>query len=101
MANRAVVADGQVWTVREIALTPAAAELAAKKGNPTNWLSFVSYVEKRRIVPIPAGWQDWSWAKHELASREYLYRERPAIRMDPAGFAGVSVTSNPTLPPFR
>jgi hypothetical protein len=59
MSNRAILADGQVWTVREVALTPAAADLAARKGNPTNWLSLISYVEKRRIAPIPADWQTW------------------------------------------
>lgn len=59
MSHRAILVDGQVWTVREVALTPAAAELAARKGSPTSWLSLTSYVEKRRIAPIPADWQSW------------------------------------------
>jgi hypothetical protein len=53
------MSEGQVWTVREVSLPPAAADLAARKGNPTNWLSLISYVEKRRIAPIPDGWAEW------------------------------------------
>jgi len=60
VSHRAILVAGQVWTVREVALTPAAAELAARKGSPTNWLSLTSYVEKRRIAPIPPDWQSWT-----------------------------------------
>jgi hypothetical protein len=66
VGNRAILADGQVWTVREVALPPAASELAARKGNPTSWLSLISYVEKRRIAPIPAGWE--AWPEEQLAA---------------------------------
>jgi hypothetical protein len=65
MTHRAILVDGQVWTVREVSLTPAAAELSARRGHPGSWLSLTSYVEKRRIAPIPPGWDAWS--EEELA----------------------------------
>lgn len=60
MTHRAILVDGQVWTIRPVTLPPAAAELAARKGGPSCWLSLISYVEKRRIAPIPEGWESWS-----------------------------------------
>jgi hypothetical protein len=59
-SHRAILVDDQVWTVREVTLPSAAAALAERKGAATNWLSLTSYVEKRRIAPIPPGWQEWS-----------------------------------------
>jgi hypothetical protein len=38
---------------------------------------------------LAKGWQDWSWAKHDMASREALFRDRPTLRMEPNGFQGV------------
>jgi hypothetical protein len=59
VTHRAILVDGQVWTIRPVALPPAAAELAARKGNATSWLSLISYVEKRRIAPVPPDWETW------------------------------------------
>jgi hypothetical protein len=70
VSHRAILVDGQVWTIREVALPPAAAELAARKGSATNWLSLTSYVEKRRVAPIPAGWTEWSDEQLTAAVRE-------------------------------
>jgi hypothetical protein len=35
------------------------------------------------------GWQDWSWAKHELQSVAVPFRKKSSIRMEPANFTGV------------
>jgi hypothetical protein len=38
---------------------------------------------------LAPGWQNWSWASHELASVKPSYNGQPCIRMTPKGFAGV------------
>lgn len=38
---------------------------------------------------LAAGWQDWSWARHDLNSRARLHNGRTVVRMDPEGFQGV------------
>lgn len=61
VAYRAILLDGQVWTVRAVALPPRTAELVSRNPNAvTTWLSIVSDLEKRRIAPIPAGWEQWT-----------------------------------------
>ena len=61
MSYRALWLDGQVWTVRAVALPPRTAELVSRNPNAvTNWLSIASDFEKRRIAPIPAGWEEWT-----------------------------------------
>lgn len=61
MSYRALLLDGQVWTVRAVSLPPRTAELVSRNPNAvTNWLSIVSDLEKRRIAPIPADWEKWT-----------------------------------------
>ena len=38
---------------------------------------------------LAEGWQDWSWADHDLAYPLAKYRNRPTLRMYPAQFRGV------------
>ena len=62
MAMRELVHQGVSWTiwdgrptsVARLRLTGATAVLEA------GWLCFESRGEKRRIVPIPDGWEEWS-----------------------------------------
>jgi len=44
---------------------------------------------------LAAGWQDWSWAKRDMASREVMWHDRPTLRIDPAGYQGVYLHTEP------
>ncbi len=35
------------------------------------------------------GWQDWSWASHELKSSQVTFGGGPSLKMDPSAFNGV------------
>jgi hypothetical protein len=44
------------------------------------------YVFQTALAP---GWVDWSWAKHNLADKQVLFKDKPSIRMSPDNFQGV------------
>lgn len=43
---------------------------------------------------LAPGWQDWSWAKHDMTSREVTNHQRPVIRLEPYGFQGIYLHAN-------
>lgn len=41
------------------------------------------------VGALAAGWQDWSWATHQIPSPDVTYEGKPAIRMEPSGWKGL------------
>jgi hypothetical protein len=63
MALRTFTArDGSVWNVWNVVPTLARNEqkLALGIGMAGGWLCFESGEAKRRLIPVPAGWEAWS-----------------------------------------
>lgn len=59
MAARTFRENGVQWTVWDVLPTlPTPVPLDARLSN--GWLTFKSATEKRRLVPIPEGWTEWS-----------------------------------------
>lgn len=70
MALRTFTAgDGTVWNVWNVVPTLARNErrLSLSVGMTEGWLCFDSGVAKRRIVPVPQGWEEWSERELESA----------------------------------
>jgi hypothetical protein len=70
MALRSFTAgDGTQWNVWNVVPTLARNErrLTLSVGMTEGWLCFDSGVSKRRIVPVPLGWESWSDRELERA----------------------------------
>lgn len=82
---RTLVVDGATWTVWDTYPASAArlgmhdTELAA------GWLTFECAREKRRIVPVPGGWDTW----HDDQLRAALRDAAPVSRKSSAPTAGL------------
>lgn len=61
MALRTLTHDGTEWTVWNV-VPSLDTRLHIQLSPPVEagWLCFQSAEEKRRIVPAPAGWEEWS-----------------------------------------
>ena len=61
MALRTLVVDGSEWTAWDV--YPAAPSRLRLTGSAAQmeqgWLCFECTAEKRRVAPIPAGWEEW------------------------------------------
>ena len=78
MALRVFTAgDGTVWNVWNVVPTLARNDrkLAVGAGMTEGWLCFESGGVKRRVVPVPEGWEDWK--DEELESALADAREVP------------------------
>ncbi len=68
MPTRTVTVDGvewQVWEVYPSSAVPGLLDARLVGG----WLTLESATEKRRLVPIPAGWENWPEERLRLAVR--------------------------------
>jgi len=61
--------DGTIWNVWNVVPTLGRNErrLSLGVGMIEGWLCFDSGVSKRRIVPVPQGWEEWSEGELEAA----------------------------------
>jgi hypothetical protein len=71
MALRTLISDGVEWAVWDVRpASPARLELTgASPVLQSGWLCFESPEEKRRVAPIPDGWESWSDAELEACCR--------------------------------
>lgn len=87
MALRSFVAgDGTAWNVWNVVPTLAHNDrkLALSVGMAEGWLCFEGNGVKRRIVPTPQGWEEWS--DQELEAALARAREvRPSALWERAG----------------
>jgi hypothetical protein len=88
MALRTFVAhDGVHWNVWNVVPTLVHNErkVALSTGMTSGWLCFESGGVKRRIVPVPNGWEDWSEDELDsaLATAQSVERRLP-LRDDEA-----------------
>ena len=70
--------EWNVWDVRPSVAQKAKTTLAVAAGLAAGWLVFERMGEKRRVAPIPEGWEDWS--DEELRAcleRAELVRRKP------------------------
>ena len=65
MAMRELVHRGVAWTIWDVRPTSVARLrlTGATEVLEAGWLCFESAGEKRRVVPIPEGWDSWPEAK--------------------------------------
>jgi hypothetical protein len=70
--------SGTSWLVWAT-IPPSAGVLGAMRGG---WLTFESSVVRRRLIPIPSGWEEATPAKLDLLCRAAT----PVRRTPPAGF---------------
>ena len=61
------------------------------------WLCFESPSEKRRLAPIPRGWQEWSADRLATLLITAGYISRPGTRVTPGG----STVHDDEVPPSR
>ena len=79
--------DGTAWNVWNVVptLTHNERKVALSIGMTHGWLCFESGGVKRRIVPVPDGWEEWSDAELETAlavSQEVQRRLPPDLPAD-------------------
>jgi hypothetical protein len=80
MAIRELMLDGVAWTVWQV--TPSSRSRPGLTGASEvfldGWLVFECEVEKRRLAPVPAGWDEWSDAElaRTLAGAPVVPRRR-------------------------
>ena len=87
MALRSFVArDGTAWNVWNVVPTLAHNDrkLALSVGMAEGWLCFEANGIKRRIVPVPQGWEEWSDQELEAALAE-AREVRPSSLWERAG----------------
>jgi hypothetical protein len=82
MALRTFVShDGTHWNVWNVVPTLVHNErkVSLSTGMTSGWLCFESQGIKRRIVPVPSGWEDWSDAELDsvLATAQAVERRLP------------------------
>lgn len=81
--------DGAVWNVWNVVPTLGGATnaLAVAEGMAGGWLCFESPAGKRRVFPVPEGWEEWSEEELErclLAAPPVQPRAPRAPPPDPA-----------------
>jgi hypothetical protein len=60
MPLRTLVHDGTEWTVWNVVPSlETRVHLPLAPATGAGWLCFQSATEKRRITPVPPGWEDW------------------------------------------
>jgi len=73
--------DGTEWNVWNVVptLMHNDRKVALSIGMTHGWLCFESHGVKRRIVPVPEGWEEWSDAELDtaLASSQLVERRLP------------------------
>lgn len=74
--------DGTLWNVWDVVPTLVHNErkVSLSTGMTSGWLCFESGGVKRRIVPAPAGWEEWSDEELDsaLATANVVERRLPA-----------------------
>jgi hypothetical protein len=61
MPIRSITRQGVEWTVWNVVPSlDSRVHVPFQEGNANGWLCLQSASEKRRIVPAPQGWEDWS-----------------------------------------
>jgi hypothetical protein len=75
--------DGASWNVWNVipTLTHHQRKVSLSSAMTEGWLCFESEGVKRRIVPAPAGWEEWSDEEMESA----LARAQQVERREPSG----------------
>ena len=58
MAHRVFFLEGRRWEVWEVRLGERGERRAVSPGLEGGWLTFESSAEKRRLAPIPDGWEE-------------------------------------------
>ena len=58
MAHRVFYRRGQRWEVWEVRLGERGGRRSVNPELAEGWLTFESMAEKRRLAPIPEGWED-------------------------------------------
>jgi hypothetical protein len=79
MALRSFVSrDGTEWNVWNVVptLMHNDRKVSLSIGMAQGWLCFESHGVKRRIVPVPPGWENWSDAELDTALAESQVVER-------------------------
>jgi len=89
MALRSFVShDGTLWNVWNVVPTLVHNErkVSLSTGMTSGWLCFESGGVKRRIVPVPSGWEEWSEAELDsaLATAQSVERRLPLDEPHPA-----------------
>lgn len=89
MALRTFVShDGTEWNVWNVVptLVHNDRKVSLSTGMTQGWLCFESRGVKRRIVPIPAGWEEWSDAELDTAlARSQAVERRLPPDLPPSG----------------
>jgi hypothetical protein len=72
--------DGRTWNVWNVVPTLAHNDrkLALSSGMVQGWLCFESGEVKRRIIPVPDGWEGWSEAELDGALDAAIHVDRRA-----------------------
>lgn len=77
VAHRVFYRDGQRWEVWEVRLGDRGGRRSVNPELAEGWLTFESAVEKRRLAPIPEGWEEVDdESLVELCDRASFARER-------------------------
>ena len=77
MAHRVFHRQGQRWEVWEVRLGANGGRRSVNPELSGGWLAFESPIEKRRLAPIPEGWEDLDdESLAELCDRAVFARER-------------------------
>jgi hypothetical protein len=89
MALRTFVShDGSLWNVWNVVPTLVHNErkVSLSTGMTHGWLCFECGGVKRRIVPVPSGWEEWSEAELDsaLATAQSVERRLPIENPGPA-----------------
>lgn len=83
--------DGTVWNVWNVVPTLAAAStrLSVQAGMADGWLCFECPTSKRRLFPVPAGWEQWpdDALERTLAGAEEVKPRARAATPAPRGAA--------------
>ncbi|MFL5383073.1 MAG: hypothetical protein ACJ8GN_11200 [Longimicrobiaceae bacterium] len=81
--------DGTLWNVWDVVptLVHNDRKVALSTGMTSGWLCFESGGVKRRIVPAPNGWEEWSEDELDSALATALTVER---RLPPEGFGSAA-----------
>jgi hypothetical protein len=81
--------DGTLWNVWDVVptLVHNDRKVALSTGMTSGWLCFESGGVKRRIVPAPSGWEEWSEDELDSALATAQTVER---RLPPEGFGSAA-----------